>query len=119
MARLPVGKNHSAWTKLANELREPEFVLARRLDVGIRDAEITAPGNFQDLGGKCGFFSARFGSAARAHFAGSEVENASLVAFLRHFEKGAAAGKFNVVGMGSDCQDIKFHRGPLRETGGL
>lgn len=68
MARFPVRKNDGAGAKFANDLREAEFVLTRGLDVGIGNAEIAAPGNFQDSSSESGFFCTRFRSATRAHF---------------------------------------------------
>jgi hypothetical protein len=50
--------------------------------------------------------SADFGRAARAHFAGGEIEYAGFVALGVGFEKCAAAGEFNVVGVGGDGEKV-------------
>ncbi len=109
MARFPIGENHGPGAELSNDLRQAEFILPRWLDVRIRNTEISAPGNFQDSGSECGFFGACFRSTTRAHFTGGEIEDAGFVAALGHFQKGAAAGEFDVVGVGSDGEDVEVH----------
>ena len=85
------------------------LVLAGWLHVGIGNVNGATPGNFQDFCGEGGFFGANFGSAAGAHFAGGEIEDAGFVAALRHFEERAAAGEFDVIGMGGDGEQIEMH----------
>ncbi len=104
MARFPVGKDDGAGTEFADDSSEGKFVLAGRLHVGVGDVDGAAPGNFQDFCG-CGcFFGADFRSAASAHFAGGEIEYAGFVALCVGFKESAAAGEFDVVGVGGDCQ---------------
>ena len=109
VARFPIRKDHGVGAEVADELREAHLILASGLHVGVRDAEVSAPGNFQDFSGEGGFFRAGFGRAAGAHFAGSKIEDAGLVALLRHFEQRAAAGEFNVVRVGGDRENVEFH----------
>src|ERR1700739_272176 len=79
VARFPVRKNYGARLEIADNLRETQLVLASGLHVGVRHTQIPAPGNAQDLRGERGFFRACFRRAARAHFAGGQVEDGGLV----------------------------------------
>ncbi len=111
VACFPVGEDDGLRAKLAKDSGEAEFVLPGGLDVGIGNAEGAAPLRAEELGGFGGFLGARFGSAAGAHFAGREIENAGFVAALRHFEERAAAGEFDVIGVSGDCEQIEMHEG--------
>jgi hypothetical protein len=109
VARFPVGEDDGFGAKLAKDGGEAEFVLAGGLDVGVGNAEGATPGYAEELCGFGGLLGARFGTAAGAHFAGGEVEDACFVAALRHFEERAAAGEFDVIGMGGDGEQIEMH----------
>ena len=109
VARFPVGDDDGFWAQLAKDSGETEFVLAGGLDIGVGNAEVAAPLHTEDLGGFGSFFGARFGSAAGAHFAGGEIEDAGLVAALGHFEERAAASEFDVIGVSGDGEQIELH----------
>src|SRR6266571_4222317 len=96
MTSLPVGKNDGLGTELTDHRGEPEFVLARRLNVRIGHAKSAAPFHAEELCGFRRFFRARFRSAARAHLSRGQIEDSSLVTALRHLEERAAAGQLNV-----------------------
>jgi len=97
---LPVRKNNGARAQFADHASYGEFVLARGLYVGVGYVHRAAPRDFQNFCRDCGFFGANFWSASGAHFSGSEIENAGFVALLVRFEERAAAGEFDVIGMG-------------------
>src|SRR2546421_3160291 len=99
MASFPVGKDDGFGAELAEDCREAEFVLARGLHVGVRDAQSFAPLHAEKLGGPSSFLSAGFGRASRTHFTSGEVENAGFVAALGHFYERAAAAQFHIVGV--------------------
>src|SRR6202035_4508643 len=105
--------------KVADELREAHFVLAGGLHVRVGHTEVAAPGDFQDFGSEGGFFRACFRSAARAHFTGSKVEDAGLVSLMRHFDEGATAGEFDVVGVGGNGENVEFHGAASDKSWGL
>jgi len=109
VTRFPVGKNDGVRARLADFSGEGEFVLARWLDVRIGNTETAAIADSQNFGGAGSFFGARFRSATSAHFAGGEVKDAGFVALLRGLEEGAAAGEFDVVGMGGDSENVEGH----------
>jgi len=109
MARFPIGENYGVGPELTDDLGQSEFVLARGLDVGIRHAQGFAPTHAEKFGGFGGLPGASFGRAAGAHFAGGQVEDAGLVAELGHFQESSAAGKFHVVGMSGDGEQVEFH----------
>ena len=109
MAGLPVGNDDGARAKFADGGGEAEFVSAGGLDVGVGDTEGSAVFYFEDFRGGGGFSGATFGRAQCAHFASGQVEDAGFVAGLRHFEESAAAGEFNVVGMGGDGEKVEVH----------
>src|SRR5215813_5899141 len=111
MTRFPIRNDDSARAELADGSGEAELVLARRLDVGIRNTQRASVLHFEDFCGGGSFLGTCFGRAACAHFSGSEVENAGLVAGLRHFEQCAAAGEFDVVGMSGDGEKVEVHGG--------
>src|SRR5260370_8874361 len=79
MPRFPIRKDDGAGLKIADKLRETHFVLASGLHIGIRDAEVSTPGDFQYFGGKGGFFRACFVSAAGAHFTGGGVKKTGFI----------------------------------------
>src|SRR5882724_4489949 len=106
MAGLPVRKDHGLRPELADHRCEAKFVLTRGLDVRIGDAESATPFDGKELGGLGGFFGASFRGAASAHFTCGQVEDASLVAALRHFQERAAASEFDVVRMRGDGQYV-------------
>ena len=85
MACFPIWKDDGFGTELANDRGQTELVLAAGLDVRVGYAEGAAPADAKNLGGLGGFFGAGFGSAASAHFAGGEVQDAGLVAAVGHF----------------------------------
>jgi hypothetical protein len=85
VAGFPIWKNDSFGPELSNDCCEAELVLAAGLNVRIWYAKRAAPTYAKYLGGFGGFFGAGLGSAASAHFAGSKVEDASLVTGVRHF----------------------------------
>jgi hypothetical protein len=109
MTRFPVRKDYRVGAQIADHLREAHLVLAGGLHIGIRDSQISTPRNFQDFGGERRFFRAGFRSAARAHFSGSEIENAGLVSFFSHFDQGTATSEFDVVGVRGDGENVEFH----------
>ena len=84
-------------------------MLTRGLDIGVGHAKISAPIHFQDFGGACGFFGAKFRSAARAHFSCRKVKDAGLVALLPGFEKCAAASEFHIVRMCGNGEKVESH----------
>src|SRR5438552_2828632 len=84
-------------------------MLTRRLNIGVRNAERATVADLENFGGPGSFLDSRFGTAAGAHFAGSEVEDACFVALLRGFEQRAAAGQLDVVGMRGDGEDVEGH----------
>ena len=109
VASFPVRDNDRARAKLTDDASDRELVLAGGLHVGIGDAEGSAPGNFQDSRGEGCFFGADFRIAACAHFAGSEIEDSGLVTLGAGFEERAAAGEFDVVGMGGNGEKVERH----------
>ena len=119
MPRFPIRKDDGVGLKIADELREAHFVLASGLHIGIRDAEVSTPGDFQDFGGQGSFFGACFGSAAGSHFTGGEVKNAGFVPLLGHFDQRATAGEFNVVWMRCDGKNVEFHGEASKNSSGL
>jgi len=119
VACFPVRKNHGVRLKITDDLRQAQFVLASGLDVGVRDAEVAAPGNAQDFRGERGLFRARFRCAARSHFTSGQIEDACLIALLGHLDQRAAAGEFNVIGMGRDGEYVEFHEEASGESPGL
>jgi hypothetical protein len=106
MAGFPIGKDYGSRTEISNHLGEAHFVLAGGLNVGVRNAEIAAPCDFEDFGGEHGLFCASFRSATGAHFTGGEIEDAGFITFVGHFQQRAAAGEFNVVGVCGDGEQI-------------
>src|SRR5260370_33379332 len=99
MPRRPVGEDDGFRTQLTNAGREPQFVLAARLDVGIWDAESAAPlYREQSCRARC-LFRASLRRAARSHFTRGQIEDASLVSALRHLEQRAAACELHVIGV--------------------
>src|SRR5690348_18331376 len=84
-------------------------MLARGLYVGVGHAEYAAVADLEDLSSALGFLRAGFRSAARAHFAGGEIEDASFITLLSHFQQRAAAGEFDVVRMSGDSEKVESH----------
>ena len=99
VAGFPVGNDDGFWAKLANHGGETELVLARWLDIGIRNSQSAAPFDGEELGSFGGFFGASLRGATGTHFAGGEIKDAGFVATLRHFEECAATGEFDIVGV--------------------
>src|SRR6266568_3662313 len=95
MTSLPVGKNDGLGTELTDHGGEPEFVLARRLNVRIGHTKSAAPFHAKKFGRFRRFFRTRFRSAAGAHFSRGQIEDSGLVTELRHLEERPAAGQFN------------------------
>src|SRR6266851_9071837 len=102
MTSLPVGKNDGLRPELTDHGGEPEFVLARGLNVRIGHTKSAAPFHAKKFGRVRRFFCTRFRSAASAHFSRGQIEDPGLITALRHLEERAAAGQFNVVGMRGD-----------------
>ena len=111
VAGLPIGNDDSVRAEFSDGGGEAEFVSAGSVHIRVGHAECSAVFYFEDFCGERGFFGAGFGRAERAHFAGGKVEDAGFVAGLRHFEESAAAGEFNVVGMGGDGEKVEVHGG--------
>ena len=114
VAGFPIRKNDGFGPELSNDGGQTELVLAAGLNIRVGNAKRAAPAYAKYLGGFGGLFGAGFGSAAGTHFARGEVEDAGLVAGVRHFQERAAAGEFHVVGVGGNGEQIKFHaRSPI------
>src|SRR5690348_2326124 len=109
MAPFPVRQNHGMRLPLANFGSDGKFVLFADFKARVGKAEIGANGNAHDFSSALRFLKASFRSAARAHFAARQVEDAGFVSELRHFDERAAAGELHVVRVRSDCEQVEFH----------
>src|SRR5712692_2987993 len=115
MASFPIGEDDGFGAELADSQRKAELVLASGLNVRIGDAQRLAVAYAEQLCSLGGFPGAGFRSAARAHLTRRQIQDAGLVAALRHLEERAAAGQLDVVRVGGDSEQVQYHpRSPVR-----
>ena len=108
MARLPIGQDQYARTKLANHARDLQLVLVGVLDASVGNVEGLPPSGFEDAGCIIGFACAIVDGAARAHLALRQVEDGGAISAFGHLQERAAASLLNVVAVRSDGQDVGF-----------
>jgi len=93
VARLPIGQDDDLGFEAADDAHEGSCAgpgwLSRRAS-GMR--KILTKGQAQDGSGLAGLGETQLGRAARAHFAGGQVEGAGEVAGFGHLDESAAAG---------------------------
>jgi len=109
MAAFPVGKDDRVRLEFAEDFGDGNFLFVGDGETGVGEAEVAADFHAENFRGDCGFAEASFRSATRAGFTAGKVENASAISCLRHFENSAAAGEFDVVGMGGDGEQVEWH----------
>src|SRR5579864_840872 len=104
----PVGQDDGVRLEFADRFGECDFKFVGERESGVGKAEITAYFHAENFPGVGGLFQARFRSSARAGFTAREIEDASAIACLRHFENGAAAGELDVIGMSGDGEQVEW-----------
>src|SRR5262249_53487218 len=71
-------------------------------EAAVGQAEVAAPVEAEDCGGRIGFATADLGAAVRRRLAVGQVEDADAGALGPEQEDGAAGAEFGVVGVGGD-----------------
>ena len=84
MPRFPVGEDYRLRPKLPDHGREPQFVLAARLNIGIGDAERAAPFYGKQFRRARRLFRADLRGTARSHFSRGQIKDSRLISTLRH-----------------------------------
>ncbi len=109
MPSLPIGQDDRFRLKLANHRCQPQLVLPKGLHVRVRHAERLAPLHAEQLGRLRRFFRSQFRRPSRSHLTCGQVQDAGLVACLRHLQKRSAAGQLHVVRVRRNRQQVQFH----------
>src|SRR5262245_26417623 len=108
MTVLPIGGEENAGAVLANRSRQ----LCSRVEIGgqssIGQAEVAAPGQFEDGSRLGGFPLANLRATVWSGFAVSQIEDAHRGALLSKHKNRPADAEFRVVGMGGYDEVIQW-----------
>src|SRR5882762_11913511 len=106
MASFPVRQDQDPRASFSDYVRDFQPVLPGVLYAAVGNVERSAPGDPENP--ICGFSLSRsvFSRAARTHLTLGQVEDAGALAALRYLQQRAAAGLFDVITVGSDCQNV-------------
>src|SRR5204862_8259083 len=108
MTRFPVGKDYRLRPELPDHSREPQFVLAARLNVRIRDAESAAPSNGEQFCRVRRLLCPDFRGTAPSHLSRSPIEDAGFVSALRNPYDSPAGGPLNILRVRGKHQAIQI-----------
>jgi len=84
MPRFPVRKDNRLRPELPDRSREPQFVLAARLNVRIRHPQRASPPYGEQFGRVRALFRPDLRGTAGSHFSGGQIKDSRLVSTLRH-----------------------------------
>ena len=111
MTSLPVGQNYHSRPLLADYARDFQPILKRVLNTSVGNVKRLPPRHAEYLRSFFSLSRAVFRGAARSHFSLGQIEYASPASALGHLQQCAAAGLFDIVAVGRDCQNIQWRIG--------
>jgi hypothetical protein len=104
-----VGEDDGARAEAPDPTDDDSAGLVRVVEMRVPQARVLARMDAQGPGAGCGLLRAQGDGAARARFPGGEIQDADAVALADGLGERAASGQLDVVGMGSDGQQVHRH----------
>ena len=104
-------REHDARLELADQAHELGPRLRRVDDTRVRQPEVHARRNAENLGGVARLGGAELGRAARAHLALCEVDDGGTPSLRRGFEQRAATRELDVIAVCGDGQNVHGRHG--------
>ncbi len=114
MAILPVRNGNRARTHAADQLDDAAYVIGGIPDRPVGQCKILAPGGAENLAGRLCFLYALVWRAVARHFAPRQIAQPDRVSERGVLGERAAQADFQIIGMGTERQQIESAHSRIR-----